>query len=654
MDGQIHRHRNTCSFWPVAIPFWFTQEGFLLTALIFPFSGYFCMRYSPPMRLTVFISSSTRLRLCAVLVAIAVAPCVLSAQQGAAMAGHDMSDMQAVVPPEKLPVPVRMTGIGNSHITIKATAEAQAWFDQGLSLLHDFWEYESAKAFEQGIRVDPKCAMCWWGLAQAERFRGDEAKAYADRALAEAVKLKDEASETDEMYIEASKARQDNNGERSDAAVAIFRKLVSDNPHDTQARIYLAESLCEGYDKAGEPKPDQKECIKILEGVLKDAPNDSAANHYWIHAIEPGNHPEQALMSAEVLASLAPTSGHMVHMPGHIYYRVGDYATAEHWFAASMEADERYMREQHVDVDNDWNYIHNLMYGIANLMEQGKLEQANALSDHARGGRGKLSESLYIWSARDQMMRVSNRLPVALRLGDWDAILTMTGQVKLEGEKTANLRALAEELGDYARGMKAVEQDDQGAARAASDAMDAGLWRLQQRAADKKAAEEKDKAKDDKKDELPLEQLMPDALSDPILKSLSVASEELRAGILVETGKLEEAKKMYADAQLEEKNLGYHEPPMYIRPVGETEAAVLVRAKDYADAKAAYEEALKERPNSGFGLYGLAQVKEAQGDKAGAREAYAAFLKAWANADATLPQVAHAKQVVSGESVAEK
>jgi tetratricopeptide (TPR) repeat protein len=93
---------------------------------------------------------------------------------------------------------------------------------------------------------------------------------------------------------------------------------------------------------------------------------------------------------------------------------------------------------------------------------------------------------------------------------------------------------------------------------------------------------------------------------------------------------------------------------MYIRPVGETEAAALMRAKDYAGAKAAYEAALKERPNSGFALYGLAQVKEAQGDKAGAREAYAAFLKAWANADATLPQVAHAKQVVSGVSLAEK
>src|SRR6266702_3855123 len=78
------------------------------------------------------------------------APLMMCAQQNDPMAGHSMADMQAVPPPEQLPVPLRMTGIGNSHITIKATPEAQAWFDQGLSLLHDFWDYESAKAFEQG------------------------------------------------------------------------------------------------------------------------------------------------------------------------------------------------------------------------------------------------------------------------------------------------------------------------------------------------------------------------------------------------------------------------------------------------------------------------------------------------------------------------
>src|ERR1700757_114170 len=98
-----------------------------------------------------------------------------------------------------------------------------------------------------------------------------------------------------------------------------------------------------------------------------------------------------------------------------------------------MNTDEKYMSEQHVEPDNDWNYVHNMMYAIANLMEQGRLSDANRLSDHLAAARGKLSNSLYIWSARDQMARVSYRLPVALRIGDWDAVLAMAGQANFEG-----------------------------------------------------------------------------------------------------------------------------------------------------------------------------------------------------------------------------
>jgi tetratricopeptide (TPR) repeat protein len=605
----------------------------------FPFSAHARVRYARRMRFPALLASL----------------CLFSAAAFAQHDGHNMADMQQVPPPEQLPVPVKMTGIGNSHITIKANPEAQAWFDQGLSLHHDFWDYEAAKAFEQGIRVDPKCAMCWWGVAMEETFRSRGNNAYAKHALEEAVKLKDQASDTDKLYIEAAQAAQEDDENHTHKEAEILRKLVSDHPHDTQARVFLAESLCDGFDDAGEPKAGQKECIAILEGVIQDAPSDSAAHHYWIHAIEPSDHPERAIKSAELLASLAPTSGHMVHMPGHIYFRVGDYATAQHWFAASTETDERYMREQHVDIDNDWNYVHNLMYSIANLMEQGKLAEANALSDKAGAVRGRLEASLYIWSVRDSMTRVSYRLPVAMRLGDWDAVLTMVSQVKLEGEKTRNLQFLTGELEAYARGMRALDRNDAEGAKAASDRMDAGLWRLHQRVADEdaaKKAEKKDEKKNDKKDEPLTAEVMPDALPDPLLKALSIQSLELRAGILAAQNKLDDAKKVYATAQAEEKRLGYHEPPMYIRPVGETEAATLLKVKDYDGAEAAYKQALEARPNSGFGLYGLARVRELQGDTAGARAAYAAFLKAWNNADSTLPEVAHARQLTAGMSVA--
>src|SRR5262249_38995957 len=153
-------------------------------------------------------------------------------------------------------------------------------------------------------------------------------------------------------------------------------------PNDVQARIFLANAG--GTDS-----------LEVLEGVLKDYPDDSAANHYYIHRLEASDHPEKALRSAEILGRLAPASRHMVHMPGHIFFRIGDYGRAEKAFADSLEVDERYMREQHVDADNDWNYVHNLMYFVADLIEEGKFEKATRISSKITGARGSLESTLY-------------------------------------------------------------------------------------------------------------------------------------------------------------------------------------------------------------------------------------------------------------------
>lgn len=563
-----------------------------------------------------------------------------------------MDGMQAIPPPEQLPPPVRMTGIGNSHIAIRANAAAQAWFDQGLTLLHDFWDYESTRAFEQAIRTDPQCAMCYWGLAQAEGMRGEPEKIYGTKALDQAVRLERRESRSNRLYIEAAQTESHEKEDEHSASIAIYRKLVKREPHDIEARIFLANALGDGFDEKGEPKPGEKEKIAILESVLKDAPNDSAANHYWIHAMEPGNHPERAIPSAALLASLAPASGHMVHMPGHIYFRVGDYASADRWFAASTAADERYMREQHVSVDDDWNYVHNLMYAIANLMEQGRLEEANALSDRLARARGQLSASLYIWSARDQISRVSRRLPVALRVGDWSGVLAMLDEARLANtEKTTNLRFLQDELRDFAAGMQALDQSDLTAAEAASAEMDAGLWRQHQdseTAAAGKTEADADKARAGAgaTAQAATAPLTPDAMLEPLLKTLSVASLELRAGVLLLQGKNEPAVKLYQQAVLAEKKLGYHEPPFYIRPVAETEAEALLRAKDYKDARAAYQTALLERPASGFELYGIARADELTGNRSQAQTEYRDFLRAWPSADPKLPEVLHAREAL--------
>jgi tetratricopeptide (TPR) repeat protein len=558
------------------------------------------------------------------------------------------------VPPEKLPPPQKLTGIGNAHIRITAKPEAQMWFDQGLNLLHDFWDYESMRAFEQSIRVDGQCAMCYWGLAQAQQFAHGNSKYYASQSLKKAAALKGHASKSERLYIEATVAEDAQkpgaDSTKSEAA-RLYRKLVKREPKDMQARIYLANTLNDGYDNDDQPRPGLKEALTILQSVMKEDPNDSAANHYWIHAVEASPHPEQALHSAEILGGLAPTSGHMVHMPGHIFYRIGDYAHAKESFAASTQADEQYMRAQHVDVDDDWNYVHNLMYSIANLLEVGEFKQALALSSKLKDARGKLANTLYVGSPRDSISRLNPRLPVSLRSGDWATVLELVKSAEPPASQP-NLQFLARQLTQFASGMQSLEQHELARAEATSEQFDAELWRISNRVkddADTKAKEEKKKKDDAAPPKVPL---MPDAKPDPLVSTLSIMSLELRAGVSVEKKQNDDAKKLYAQAAGEEKALGYREPPAYIRPVGETEAAAFLAASAWTDAKTAYKDALVERPRSGFPLFGIALSSEHAGDATAASKEYAAFLAAWKSADSDLPQIEHARAYVAAHASA--
>jgi len=140
---------------------------------------------------------------------------------------------------------------------------------------------------------------------------------------------------------------------------------------------------------------------------------------------------------------------------------------------------------------------------------------------------------------------------------------------------------------------------------------------------------------------------MPDALLDPLLKALSIMSLELRGSLLAAQGKREAAKAVFADAAKEQKALGYREPPNYIRPVGEAEGAAMLAAGQWADAKAAFERALIDRPHSGFALYGIATASERAGERGAATKAYAEFLTAWKDADARLPQLAQARSYMA-------
>jgi tetratricopeptide (TPR) repeat protein len=551
------------------------------------------------------------------------------------------------VPPEQLPAPQHIEGVGNVRFHISANANAQMWFVQGINLLFDFWDYEADRAFEESIRSDANCAMCYWGLYRAESFNHSVTKSYAQAALAKAVALESHTSAREKLYIQASEAyeaaiREAASGENAkfQREIEILRTLVRKNPHDTTARIVLSDAVADGYDDAGEPRKGKKEELAILQGVLKEEPENSAANHLWIHAVEGSPHPEQALHSAEILASLAPASGHMVHMPGHIFYRTGDYVRAQTAFDASAVADESYMRGQHIAPDNDWNYVHNLMYSVANLLEAGELQRAAEVSVKLGGARGHLEDTLYPWSPRDAIARLNPALPVALRTADWGRVVILVNSAKLS-QDMPHMEFLASGLGQFAQGMQAVETHDPDTAQRHSVLLDASLWRMSEQIKDQRAKEKKAPAPSGN------QSMSPDPLPQPLVSMMSIMSLELRASMLATQGNVPEAEKLFAMARREEKELGYREPPFYIRPVAETEAAAMMTAGKWAAATTALHEALVDRPNSGFALYGVGLASEKTGDAGATTVAYKQFLSAWKTADPALPEMQHAQQWLS-------
>jgi tetratricopeptide (TPR) repeat protein len=314
-----------------------------------------------------------------------------------------------------------------------------------------------------------------------------------------------------------------------------------------------------------------------------------------------------------------------------------------------MQVDERYMQQQHVQPDNDWNYVHNLMYAIANLMEEGKLKEATALSLKLTGARGELESTLYVYSTRDSISRLDPRLPVALRMADWREVSELLkGKPPLPG--WPNLAFLARQLTVFAAGMHAVETHDLTKAEESSTRFDAELWRMSQQS--RNASMTQTMEANNPPGHPPKLQLMADALREPLLSNLSVMSLELRASLLAVQGQVAEAKTVFSQAAQAEKALGYHEPPNYIRPVGETEAAAMMAIGDWAAAKTAYEAALVERRRSGLALYGIAMCNEKTGDSQAAAKEYADFLAAWKDADPGLAQVTHAQTYLAEHRVA--
>jgi len=525
-----------------------------------------------------------------------------------------------------LPAPRKIAGIGHSHIAITTKSpEAQQWFDQGIALLHCFWDYEAMRAFEQSVRLDPDCALCHWGLYRALDFSERDKESKAE--LAKAKELMPKASEHEQYYIRAAVKSQEDKDKGNDKSTGYrdeMQKLIDKYPDDVEAKLFLIDGGLEwGYTASGDPRPDTIYVQSMLRDIIHSDPQNAAANHYYIHAVESSKHPEWALDSAKILGTLAPDSGHMVHMPGHIYYRVGDYEQARRIFLTALDVDATYMERQHVSVENDWNYAHNISYLISACAEAGRLKEGQALLARLEGIGANPdrtdSPGFYIF----QIGATAARLDI--RFAQWQRVIdhpVTFGVVDADVDVFA--LAWRDGLLAYARGMQALDKGDAAAGAEQSDRLDALLWRTSQHdAGDKQKGMQK-----------------------TVQSILAVASLELRGNTASLRGNFEQARDLLKDAVKKEQDIGYSEPPQYSRPALESLGYACIRAGKWDDARDAFRRVLEERPRSGFGLYGIALAWDKQGDHAKAAAAYRAFLDAWKNADPDLMQVQAAASIV--------
>ncbi len=526
-------------------------------------------------------------------------------------------------PWNNLPPPPLMTGIGDASMKITTSSpRAQAYFNQGLRLLHCFWYFEAYRAFREAARLAPSAAMAYWGMAEAlMNFpqTGEEERV----AIEKAESLMGKASDHERYYIRAAADLTENASASGRAAyVREIETLIHKYPNDLNAPAFLAYFVMSGYGPDGQPTRGELYAEALLRHILASHPNNVAANHYWIHAVEGGPLPVEGLKNAQLLLKLAPNSGHLVHMAGHIYYRLGDYEKARDSFIHSMRVDEAYMAREHIPPEDDANYEHNLAYLVAACAEEGRYKEA--LQWAKKLDRLPASPA-YGASALNYAIPVgSTLLRLHLRFADWQAAASDPTDF---GVDPRNLGSASREYQQgwhaFAKGMAALGGEP---GKVNIEETREQVLTLQTR----------------------LEELNKEEAIAPGLNSfwiggavhlLEVASTELQGNLKSAEGENAEAYHLLKSAIEEEEELGYTEPPYYPRPVEETLANACLRAHAWELAREAFKQELRIRPQSGFALFGIARSYDLEGSLPEAAQAYETFLAAWRYADRDLQQV---------------
>ncbi len=290
-----------------------------------------------------------------------------------------------------------LTGLGeHTHPITTSNPRAQLFFDQGVKLTYGFNHQEALRAFKEAVRLDPDCAMAYWGWAlvlgpNINLPMRDTVVAQAVEAIETAVRLKGKVSEAERGFIEAlalrySDAVDADQGVLNQAYAEAMRKLHHRYPEDTDVATLFASSLMNlspwnYWTRDGRPLENTEEILTALEGVIERDPHHEGALHYYIHAVEQVD-AERGVKAADLLRGLVPGIGHMMHMPSHIFMQVGRYEESFVDNALAVEADEGYITQCRAQGIYPLNYYpHNVHMLAWAAMMQGK---ESAAMDAAR------------------------------------------------------------------------------------------------------------------------------------------------------------------------------------------------------------------------------------------------------------------------------
>lgn len=515
------------------------------------------------------------------------------------------------------PAPMKAAGgdvplfpdLGDLTMRIGTTvAKAQRYFDQGLRLAFAFNHAEAQRAFQAAQRLDPACAMCFWGEAlvlgpNINVPMMPEANAPALAALAKAVALAKDAPAKDRALVEALAKRYsaDPKAERAalDAAYADAMKALAVRfPGDDTILALHAEAVMDtqpwDYWEAGGAKPKGRtaEIVASLEKVLARNPRHPGAIHLYIHAMEASTQPEKALPAARRLAALMPGAGHIVHMPAHIYYRLGLYRESLEANKRALRVDERYFSLSPSDpLYKSAYYPHNIHFVLVSAQMGG--DGAVAMDAAARLDAAMPDEVVKQFA----IMQPVKAAPYTTHAQFAHPDLTLNLPAPAEG------LALVTAAFHYARAVAHAAKKDAAAAQREIDAL-------------AKLAKETD--------------FKPFAEWGIPAKEIVETSRLVALGRLADArGDLEAAAKAYEDAVFIEDSLAYMEPPYWYYPVRQSLAAVRLRQGRLDEAEKAFRDSLARVRGNGWALAGLAETYRRKGDSKGEAAARRAYAKAW-------------------------